>query len=72
MECAVVDGGVAEFEPVVCWRREAGVLIVRNWYGDVKVRWGGGVWVESGEVERCEVQEASGTSCCEYWTCWRE
>jgi len=30
MECAVVEGGVAEFEPVVAWRREAGVLIVKG------------------------------------------
>ena len=28
MECAVVEGGVAESEPVVALRRAAGVLIV--------------------------------------------
>jgi len=30
MECAVVEGGVAESEPVVALRREAGVLIMKS------------------------------------------
>jgi len=48
IECAVVEGGVAESEPVVAWRREAGVLIVRT-VGRKMWRCGneedGGYWV---------------------------